>query len=136
MAVAGILTELNILNYSYKSTSLRIYLPFTDLYDQKGRTAIITGGNRGIGLHVVEKLLACHITVVMGVRNVETSQRAVFAAIPEDRRRNLLHFETLDTGNLKSVRDFAATIKAKYSKIDLLINNGTFYRLIQLYDSP
>lgn len=95
-----------------------------DLYDQKGRLAIITGGNRGIGLHVVEKLLSCQITVVMGVRNVEASQKSVFAAIPEEKRRNLLHFETLDTGNLKSVREFAAKIKAKYAKIDLLINNG------------
>lgn len=94
------------------------------MYDQRGRLAIITGGNRGIGLHVVEKLLACQITVVMGVRNVEVSQKAVFAAIPEEIRRNLLHFETLDTGSLKSVRDFAATIKAKYPKVDLLINNG------------
>lgn len=27
---------------------------------------MITGGNRGIGLHVVEKLLKCEMTVVMG----------------------------------------------------------------------
>lgn len=99
-------------------------LSLTDLYDQKGRVAIITGGNRGIGLHVVEKLLACQITVVMGVRNVEASKKAVFAAIPEEKRRHLLHFETLDTGNLKSVREFAAKMKATYPKVDLLINNG------------
>lgn len=98
-----------------------------DLYDQKGRVAIITGGNRGIGLHVVEKLLACQITVIMGVRNVEASQKTVFAAIPEQKRSNLLHFETLDTGNMKSVREFAAKIKAQYPKIDLLINNGEFH---------
>lgn len=95
-----------------------------DLFDQKGRVAVITGGNRGIGLHVVEKLLACHITVVMGVRNVESSRKTVFAAIPEETRRDLLYFETLDTGSLKSVREFAVAIKAKYPKVDLLINNG------------
>lgn len=74
----------------------------------------------------MEKLLACQITVVMGVRNVAASQKSVFAAIPEEKRRNLLHFETLDTGNLKSVREFAAKIKAKYAKVDLLINNGEY----------
>lgn len=74
----------------------------------------------------MEKLLACQITVVMGVRNVEASKKAIYAAIPEEVRRNLVHFESLDTGDLKSVRAFAARIKAQYPKIDLLINNGTF----------
>lgn len=100
-----------------------IYI-LTDLHEQRGRLAIITGGNRGIGLHVVEKLLACHIKIIMGVRNVEASKKAVFAMIPEEIRRDLLTFETLDTGNMKSVRDFAAKIKAEHSKIDILINNG------------
>lgn len=33
-------------------------------------------------------------------------------------------YEYLDTGNLKSVRQFAKTVQEKYSKIDLLINNA------------
>lgn len=86
--------------------------------------AIITGGNRGIGLHVVHKLLSCHIKVIMGVRNVEASKKAVFAVIPEEIRRDLLSFESLDTGDLKSVKEFATKIKAQHPKIDILINNG------------
>lgn len=38
-----------------------------DLFDQPGRTAVITGGNRGIGADVVEKLLQCRINVVLGM---------------------------------------------------------------------
>lgn len=30
------------------------------------QVAVITGGNRGIGVFVVEKLLKCEMTVVMG----------------------------------------------------------------------
>lgn len=37
-----------------------------DLFKQKGRVAVITGGNRGIGADVVEKLLQCEINVIMG----------------------------------------------------------------------
>lgn len=39
-----------------------------DLFRQPGRIAVITGGNRGIGADVVEKLLQCEINVVMGKR--------------------------------------------------------------------
>ena len=38
----------------------------TELDKQPGRVVVITGGNRGIGLKVVEKLLKCDMTIVMG----------------------------------------------------------------------
>lgn len=37
-----------------------------ELYKQPDRVAVITGGGRGIGLKIVEKLLECEMTVVMG----------------------------------------------------------------------
>lgn len=41
------------------------------MFDQPGRTAVITGGNRGIGADVVEKLLQCRINVVLGMLKEE-----------------------------------------------------------------
>lgn len=35
-----------------------------------------------------------------------------------------ISYEYLDTGNSKSVRDFAAMIRKSHSKVDLLINNA------------
>lgn len=37
-----------------------------ELIQLPDRVAVITGGNRGIGIHVVQKLLRCGMTVVMG----------------------------------------------------------------------
>lgn len=38
----------------------------TALYSQSGRVAVITGGNRGLGLYIVDKLLKCDFVVIMG----------------------------------------------------------------------
>lgn len=43
-----------------------MYVSLLELFPQPGRVAVITGGNRGIGADVVEKLLQCEINVIMG----------------------------------------------------------------------
>ncbi|XP_059622317.1 dehydrogenase/reductase SDR family member on chromosome X homolog [Phlebotomus argentipes] len=95
-----------------------------ELFKQPGRVAVMTGGNRGIGLKIVEKLLDCDMTVVLGVRNVESSRRSVAKEIPVDKTAGKLFFEQLDVGTMSSVRKFAAEIKKKYHKIHILINNA------------
>lgn len=39
---------------------------FIDLISKEGKVAVITGGNRGIGLRVVEKLAKCDMSIIMG----------------------------------------------------------------------
>lgn len=41
-------------------------LLFSELIKLPNKVAVITGGNRGIGVYVVEKLLKCEMIVVMG----------------------------------------------------------------------
>ncbi|GAB0099637.1 dehydrogenase/reductase SDR family member on chromosome X [Sergentomyia squamirostris] len=89
-----------------------------------GRIALMTGGNRGIGLEIVKKLLECNMTVVLGVRNVEGSRKAIGREIPEEKTAGKLFLEQLDTGSMKSVQKFATVIKKKYNKIHVLINNA------------
>lgn len=88
------------------------------------KIAVITGGNRGIGLHVVEKLLKCDMKVIMGVRNPEASRKSVEAALGKELTEGKIIYEKCDTGEMKSVEDFAARIKEKFQAIHLLINNG------------
>lgn len=43
-----------------------IYFHFVDLIQRNGKTAVITGGSRGIGAEVVKMLIQCDIHVVIG----------------------------------------------------------------------
>ncbi|EDW73743.1 uncharacterized protein Dwil_GK19530 [Drosophila willistoni] len=94
------------------------------LYKQPDRIAVITGGNRGIGLRIVEKLLACDMTVIMGVRDPRSAEAAVAGVVDLSETKGKLICEQLDVGDLKSVQAFAQLIKDKYQKIDLLLNNA------------
>ncbi|XP_061401753.1 dehydrogenase/reductase SDR family member on chromosome X [Musca vetustissima] len=95
-----------------------------ELYKQPNRIAVITGGNRGIGLRIVEKLLACDMTVVVGVRNPKSAEEAISKIVDLKSTNGKLLCEELDVGSLKSVRAFAQKLKSKYEKIDILINNA------------
>ncbi|KAM8712072.1 hypothetical protein ACLKA7_012574 [Drosophila subpalustris] len=105
------------------------------LYKQPDRIAVITGGNRGIGLRIVEKLLACDMTVIMGVRDPDSAKSAVGAIVDLGQTKGQLICEQLDVGDLKSVRSFAQRIAQKYPKIDVLLNNaGIMFAPFKLTD--
>jgi NAD(P)-dependent dehydrogenase (short-subunit alcohol dehydrogenase family) len=95
----------------------------TDIPDQSGRVAIVTGANSGLGLVTARELARTGATVVMACRNVDKGERAVdeiVAAIPGAD----VALEALDLGDLASVRDFAARVASERPAIDLLVNNA------------
>lgn len=89
----------------------------------------MTGGNRGIGLYVLEKLLKCDMIVLLGVRNPEGSKKSVEEALGEELTKGRVFYEKCDTGEMDSVRDFAKKVQAKFPAIHVLINNGEFDNL-------
>uniref|UniRef100_T1GMV6 Short-chain dehydrogenase n=1 Tax=Megaselia scalaris TaxID=36166 RepID=T1GMV6_MEGSC len=93
------------------------------LYKQPGRIAVITGGNRGIGLRIIEKLLGCEMTVIMGCRDPKSAEKSVRQVVDLDNSKGKLVIEQLDVGNLASVRAFGKKIQENYEKLDILINN-------------
>ena len=94
-----------------------------DIPDQSGKVIVITGANSGLGLECTRTLAAKGATIVMAVRSIKKGEAArdeVLAAVPDAR----LDLMTLDVGNLASVREFAAAFKAKYDRLDVLMNNA------------
>ncbi len=94
-----------------------------DIPDQTGRVAVVTGANSGIGLETVKALANRGATLVMACRNLDKASAAA-----EEIRREVpaadLEVIPLDLASLASVRTFAESFKAKYDRLDLLVNNA------------
>lgn len=62
---------------------------------------------------------------IAGVRNPTEAKKNIESRVDfTDLDGVKIDYEYLDTGNLKSVRQFAKSVRQKYTKIDILINNA------------
>ncbi|MFI6464445.1 oxidoreductase [Streptomyces sp. NPDC050528] len=89
--------------------------------DQRGRVAVVTGANSGLGYVTARELARKGARVVLAcrseVRGSEAADRIV-AEVPGAEAQ----FGRLDLGDLASVREFADTFP--YDRLDLLVNNA------------
>ncbi len=90
----------------------------SDIPDQTGRTAVVTGANGGLGLETARALAAAGAHVVMAARDQEkaTAARATVEGSAE--------VVPLDLASQASVRSAAEAILAAHERIDLLVNNA------------
>lgn len=95
----------------------------TDIADQTGRVAIVTGANSGIGLEAAKALAAKGAQVIVASRNQQRGEAAV-ASIVEAHPNATCELLLLDLANLKSVREFVAAFNGRYDRLDLLLNNA------------
>src|SRR6202012_594269 len=94
-----------------------------DIPDQRGRVAVVTGANTGLGYHTAAALAQAGAHVVLAVRDLEKGNPAlarIVAACPEAD----VTLQELDLSSLASVRAAAAVLRKTYLRIDLLINNA------------
>lgn len=89
----------------------------------KGKVALVTGANGGIGLETAIGLAKRGATVVLAVRNPDKGLAAQKTVIERtgSKRIELL---TLDLASLTSVRTAAAEFLERHDRLDLLINNA------------
>lgn len=88
--------------------------------DLKGRTAVVTGGAQGIGLAVVERILASGGSVAIWDRDAALLEKAVAGLQP----RGTVIGIAADIGSLASVEAATAETVARLERIDLLVNNA------------
>ena len=95
----------------------------SDIPDQTGRTAVITGANTGLGYETAVALAAKGARVVLAVRNLEKGKAAA-DLITTSTPGSDVAVQELDLTSLASIRAAADDLRSSYDTIDLLINNA------------
>jgi carbonyl reductase 1 len=90
-----------------------------------GSVAIVTGANKGIGKAIAQILASNGLTTIVAARDEGRGTQAV-ADLKKDTGSSAIHFEQLEISDPASVEKFANTVKAKYDKIAILVNNAGF----------
>src|SRR6202050_4729415 len=91
--------------------------------DQAGKLIVVTGANSGTGKEATQRLAAAGAHVVMAVRTVTKGEQArdeILARHPGSR----LEVRRVDLADLASVQEFAESLIADGTPVDVLINNA------------
>lgn len=90
---------------------------------QTGRTAVVTGGNTGLGFEVARVLASRGAAVVLAVRNLDKGKDAATRIASATPGADVT-VQRFDASSLASVRTAAEELRARHDTIDLLINNA------------
>jgi len=94
-----------------------------DVPSQKGRVAIVTGSNVGLGYETAIGLVQKEMKVVMACRNLAKAEKAKSKILKRFPKADLAVLQ-LDLSSLKAIRAFAKSFNEQYDRLDLLINNA------------
>lgn len=99
----------------------------------KGKVAVVTGGTRGIGYAVVKKYLENGAKVVLFGSKQETADKAV-ASLKEENPSWEVEGMAPCLTDAAAVAKTLETVKEKYGRIDVLVNNAGISQSTKLYD--
>jgi NAD(P)-dependent dehydrogenase (short-subunit alcohol dehydrogenase family) len=85
---------------------------------ENGRVALVSGGNRGIGLEIVRQLAEKGITVILGSRNEKEGESAA------EGLSGSVVVRQLDVADEESVDRLVISIEDEFGRIDILVNNA------------
>ena len=99
----------------------------------KGKTAVVTGGTRGIGFAVVRKFLENGAAVALWGSRQETVDGALAKLRAENPDWKVIGMSP-DVGSLQEVEAAMNRVKEQLGRVDILVNNAGISARESLYD--
>ena len=96
-------------------------MPLKKLFDLTGKTALITGGSRGLGLQIAEALGEMGARLVLSARKTDELQAACAHL---DAQRINAHAIAADASNPTDIARLVAAAREHLEEIDILVNNA------------
>ncbi len=91
------------------------------LFDLSGRTALVTGGGRGIGRAIAEGLARAGAHVVINGRNAERLEEVTSQWLSDGLEASAVAFDVTDP---QAVRAGVEEVESRIAPIDILVNNA------------
>ncbi|MDZ4815088.1 MAG: SDR family oxidoreductase [Verrucomicrobiota bacterium] len=88
------------------------------------KIALVTGGNRGIGLEICRQLAGRGLRVMLAARNQDVGEQAVEKLAKEGKK---VEFLELDVSKPETFEKLALDLESKIPKLDILINNAAIF---------
>ncbi|XP_015601890.1 WW domain-containing oxidoreductase [Cephus cinctus] len=108
--------------FDASSTALSVLLG----RDLRGKLALITGANTGIGFETARSLALHGCNVILACRDVQKAQEAV-KKIQQEKENALCEVLHLNLASLRSVRDAAEKFKQRHRTLHILILNAGLF---------
>ena len=98
--------------------------------EAKGKVALITGANKGIGFETARQLGALGVTVLVGARDRKKGEAAAAELKREGIDARALKLDVVDDGDRKAAAKY---IEKEFGRLDILVNNAAVHwmRLIE-----
>jgi NAD(P)-dependent dehydrogenase (short-subunit alcohol dehydrogenase family) len=97
---------------------------FVDLFDLTGRTAVVTGGSRGIGLMIARGLLQAGATVVLSSRKADACEQARADLLAGGWAQDRVLTVPADLSTEAECRRLASVVGEHTDGVHVLVNNA------------
>lgn len=89
--------------------------------NHSGKLALVTGGNRGIGLETARQLAELGFTVLIGVRDLAMGEAAA------EKAGSKVEAIALDVAAHDAAAHAAAEVERRFGRLDVLVNNAAIH---------
>lgn len=105
--------------------------PMKDILDLSSKVAIVTGGARGLGFCIVNRLCEAGASVVIADIAVEFAESALSFFSSKGYKVKFIRTDVRDIHQIEAAVDF--TVR-EFGKVDILVNNAAVWKMNKFFD--